>query len=398
MEPNPPLWRATNQPDRLAELTAKTSDANKETPLRRDVRSLGVLLGRVVVEQAGPVLFDTVEHLRRLLIQHREQAATAQSDDMDTLLQQAKAHVALLGVATAYRVTKAFAAYFELTNLAETNHRKRRRRAAELHTDEPPLPGSLRGTLLRMQKAGVTLQEALAAFGEIEVQPVFTAHPTEITRRAVLLKRRRIAGELEKLDRLPLPDSLAQDCEDIILGEITALWQTDEVRLQKPTVPDEIRTGLSYYVMTLFDAVAKIYEGIAADFREVYGAEMEMASLPVCVRFGSWIGGDRDGNPFVTPQCTRQALDLARAMVLSHYIQELTLLVRRLTVSTHQVNASPELRERLERYDREIAEPTAELSRTPHSEAYRRLLLMMGERLRRARDQHSQPGAYSAAE
>jgi phosphoenolpyruvate carboxylase len=398
MEPNPPLWKATNQPDRLAELTAKTSDANKETPLRRDVRSLGVLLGRVVVEQAGPVLFDTVERLRRLLIQHREQSATAQSDDMDALLQEAKAQVAVLGVATAYRVTKAFAAYFELTNLAETNHRKRRRRAAELHTDEPPLPGSLRGTLLRMQRAGVTLEEALAAFGEIEVQPVFTAHPTEITRRAVLLKRRRIAGELEKLDRLPLPDSLAQACEEVILGEITALWQTDEVRLQKPTVPDEIRTGLSYYVMTLFDAVAKIYEGIAADFREVYGTELDMASLPVCVRFGSWIGGDRDGNPFVTPQCTRQALDLARSMVLSHYIQELMLLVRRLTVSTHQVNASPKLRERLERYEHEIAEPTAELSRTPQSEAYRRLLFMMGERLRRARDQRSQPGAYAAAD
>src|SRR5271165_3029043 len=398
MEPNPPLWRATNQPDRLAELTAKTSDANKEAPLRRDVRSLGVLLGRVVVEQAGTVLFDTVERLRRLLIQHREQAATAQSDAMDALLQEAKAQVASLDVATAYRVTKAFAAYFELTNLAETNHRKRRRRASELHTDEPPLPGSLRGTLLRMKKAGVTLQEAVAALSEIEVQPVFTAHPTEITRRAVLLKRRRIAGELEKLDRLPLPDSLAQACEDVILGEIAALWQTDEVRLQKPTVPDEIRTGLSYYVMTLFDAVARIYEGVAADFREVYGAEMEIASLPVCVRFGSWIGGDRDGNPFVTPQCTRQALDLARAMVLSHYRQEIALLVRRLTVSTHQVAASAELRERLERYEREIGEPTAELSRTPHSEAYRRLLLMMGERLQRARDQRSHAAAYESAD
>ena len=398
MEPNPPLWSAPNQPGRLAELTAKTTDANKEAPLRRDVRSLGVLLGRVLVEQAGPALFDTVERLRRLLIQHREQGSTAQSHDTDALLQEAKAQVAALDVDTAYRVTKAFAAYFELTNLAETNHRKRRRRAAELHTDEPPLPGSFRGTLLRMKRAGVTLEQALAAFGEIEVQPVFTAHPTEITRRAVLLKRRRIAGELEKLDQLPLPDSQAQACEDVILAEITALWQTDEVRLQRPTVPDEIRTGLSYYVMTLFDAIAKIYEGLAADFREVYGAELDMVSLPVCVRFGSWIGGDRDGNPFVTPECTRQALELARAMVLSHYLQELALLVRRLTVSTHQVVASAELRERLERYEREIAEPAAELSRTPHSEAYRRLLLIMGERLRWARDQRSRPGAYPSVD
>lgn len=398
MEPNLLLWSAPNQSERLSELTAKTSDAIKEVPLRRDVRSLGVLLGRVLVEQAGPALFDTVEHLRRLLIQHREREAKSHGDETATLLQEAKAAVTSLDLGTAYRVTKAFAAYFELTNLAETNHRKRRRRAAELHTDEPPLPGSFRGTLLRMKQAGVTLEQALTAFDEVEVQPVFTAHPTEITRRAVLLKRRRIAAELEKLDQLPLPDSQAQACEEVIVSEITALWQTDEVRLQRPTVIDEIRTGLSYYVMTLFDAAGKIYEGIAADFREVYGAELEMASVPVCLRFGSWIGGDRDGNPFVTPQCTREALELARAMVLAHYFQEMGLLVRRLTVSTHQVPASAELRDRLERYERDIAEPAEELSRTPHSEAYRRLLLMLGTRLRYAREQRLHPAAYVSAE
>ena len=377
------------------ELTAKTSEPIKEAPLRRDVRSLGILLGRVLVEQAGAKLFDTVERLRRLLIQHREQAA--KNEGSDALLSEAKGEVASLDVALAYRVTKAFAAYFELTNLAETNHRKRRRRAAELHTDEPPLPGSFRGTLLRMKQAGITLDQALAALAEIEVQPVFTAHPTEITRRAVLLKRRRIAAELEKLDRLPLPDVQAQECEDTILGDITALWQTDEVRLQKLTVVDEIRTGISYYVMTVFDAVPKIYEGIAADFRDVYGAELDIVSLPVCLRFGSWIGGDRDGNPFVKPESTREALELARVMVLSHYLQEVAVLVRRLTVSSHQMQESTELRELRERYEEKIGEPVEELSRTPRSEAYRRLLVMMGARLRYARDERSHRFAYESA-
>src|SRR5271157_6620200 len=361
METIPPLWGAANQSDRLAELTARSSDANKDAPLRRDVRSLGILLGRVLTEQAGPELFQHVERLRRLLIQHREQGNESEGPESAPLLEAAKAEVAALSLDSAYRVTKAFAAYFELTNLAETNHRKRRRRAAELHADEPPLAGSFRGTLLRMKQAGITLEQALVALAEIEVQPVFTAHPTEITRRAVLLKRRRIAGELEKLDQLPLPDAQAQACEDIILGEITGLWQTDEVRLQRLTVIDEIRTGLSYYVMTLFETVPKIYGGIAADFREVYGAELDIVSLPVCLRFGSWIGGDRDGNPFVTPSCTREALELARAMVLSHYIQELSLLVRRLTVSTHQVAVSEEMRTRLERYQQCIAEKAEEL-------------------------------------
>jgi phosphoenolpyruvate carboxylase len=397
MDTNPPLWGAANQQERLAELTARSSDVNKDAPLRRDVRSLGVLLGRVLVEQAGPQLFDQVERLRRLLIQHRELTLNGNGDEALSLMQNARAAVASLDVDTAYRVAKAFAAYFELTNLAETNHRKRRRRAAELHADEPPLAGSFRGTLLRMQQAGITVEQALAALAEIEVQPVFTAHPTEITRRAVLLKRRRIAAELEKLDRLPLPDLQARASENIILTEISALWQTDEVRLQRPMVTDEIRTGLSYYVMTLFDAVGRLYEEIASDLHEVYGEEGEMASLPVCLSFGSWIGGDRDGNPFVTPECTREALELARAMVLTHYLQEVGLLVRRLTVSTHQIAGSEELLHRLEHYEHTIAEPVADLHRTPRSEAYRRLLLMMGERLRRAREQRDFAGAYASA-
>ena len=398
MEPNSPLWGATDQIERLAELTAPRSQPSKDAPLRRDVRSLGILLGRVVTEQAGADLFQTVESLRRLLIQHREQRTQECSEAASPLLDEARNAVAALDLDTAYRVAKAFAAYFELTNLAETSHRKRRRRAAELHSSEPPLAGSFRGTLLRMKHAGITAEQAMAALREIEVQPVFTAHPTEITRRAVLLKRRRIAAELEKLDQLPLTDARARMCESVILGAITALWQTDEVRLQRPTVIDEIRTGISYYVMTLFEATERMYDSIAAGFREVYRTEVDRIELPVCLRFGSWIGGDRDGNPFVAPQCTHDALDLARAMVLAHYIQELGQIVRQLTVSTHQVVASAELLDRLEKYATAVGAPAAELSRTPHSEAYRRLLLMMGERLRLAREQKSSQSAYQSAD
>ena len=396
MKRNPPLWGAADQSERLAELTANRSEAIRDAPLRRDVRSLGALLGRVLIEQAGPSLFETVEKLRRLLIEHREKTPSTANGYNAALLEDAKSVVASLDLAAAYRVSKAFATYFELTNLAETNHRKRRRRAAELHADEPALAGSFRGTLLRMKQSGISPEQALAALAEIDVQPVFTAHPTEITRRAVLLKRRRIAGELEKLDQLPLSNAQAQDCEDVILGEITALWQTDEVRLQRLTVIDEIRTGLSYYVMTLFDAVPKIYAGIAADFREVYGAQLDIVSLPICLHFGSWIGGDRDGNPFVTPFCTREALELARTMVLTHYMQDLSQLVRRLTASGHQVAITDELHAKLRDYEARIAEPAEELSRTPQSEVYRRLLLIMRARLVYARDQRDHAGAYAS--
>src|SRR5215469_16575750 len=138
MAPNKPLWGATSQTDRLAELTANTTDPLKEAPLRRDVRSLGILLGRVLVDQAGAELFDTVERLRRLLIEQREQANPQENKESSAVLVDSKTSIGSLDIATAYRVAKAFAAYFELTNLAETNHRKRRRRATALHSNERP--------------------------------------------------------------------------------------------------------------------------------------------------------------------------------------------------------------------------------------------------------------------
>jgi phosphoenolpyruvate carboxylase len=244
-----PLWSTDDQNSLLAELTASTSDPAKELPLRRDVRCLGMLLGKVVVDQAGEPLFDVVEQLRHLLIHHRKHlSGEGQSGLEDQRMARARDIVAGLGVEDAYRVTKAFAIYFELTNLAETNHRKRRRRAAKLHPEQPPLAGSFRGTLLRMRSKGLSAEQALAALRLIKVTPVFTAHPTEVARRTVLLKRRRIAKQLQRLDRLPLASSDAAQLEAAILAEITALWQTDEVRLEKPLVTDEIRMGLDHYL------------------------------------------------------------------------------------------------------------------------------------------------------
>src|SRR4029077_8279651 len=206
-----------------------------------------VLLGQVLVEQAGQGLFDEVEQLRRLLIQHRKQVQRhADSAASTELIGQAQSLISKMDLAKAYQVTKAFAIYFDLTNLAETNHRKRRRRAGKLSQHVPPA-GSFRGTLSRLKQAGLSAQEALAALGRICVTPVLTAHPTEVARQTVLLKRRRIAEELERLDRLPLTTEEAEDCENNIRAEVTSLWQTDEVRMAKPTVDDEIRMGLRYF-------------------------------------------------------------------------------------------------------------------------------------------------------
>jgi phosphoenolpyruvate carboxylase len=341
-----PLWKADEQKDRLYELTAPTDDSAKEHALRRDVRSLGALLGRVLVEQVGQELFDTVEELRRLMIRHRERvghspAAAARGE----LMAKAQAMISEMDLTRAYQVTKAFAIYFELANLAETNHRKRRRRAGQLNRQRAPLPGSFHGTLLRVKESGISADAALAAIREVKVTPVFTAHPTEVARQTVLLKRRRIAEQLERLDRLPLTLGEAMRCEQIIHAEIVSLWQSDEVRQSKPTVSDEIRMGLRYFRLSLFETLPRLYAEVAESIGEVYGKVPE--ALPNVLSFGSWIGGDRDGNPLVKPECVQDALEQARSLILREYIRTVEFLSDCLSSSSRQVGASAELLARL---------------------------------------------------
>ena len=379
-----PLWGAEDQAVRLAELTAPTGDLAKELPLRRDVRSLGTLLGRVMVEQAGEPLLEVVEQLRRLLIQYREQQS---AETLSPSFEEARSIIATLPVEDAYRVTKAFAIYFELTNLAETNHRKRRRRAAKLARAQPPLEGSFRGTLRRLRRCGFTAEQALAALQQIRVVPVFTAHPTEIARRTVLLKRRRIAKQLERLDRLPLSDADAQKFESLIFGEITALWQTDEVRVQKPLVTDEIRMGLDHYAMSIFEALPALYTEMEQTFEECYGASIE---LPEVLFFGSWIGGDRDGNPFVTSDSTREALQRARNTILGHYISEMERARDRISSSVRQVPASETLHSKCAEYAARIGDEHSHLARISETELYRRFMNFVILRLRETRAEKSE--------
>ena len=369
-----PLWGARDQVARLAELTASTDDRAKEHPLRRDVRSLGILLGRVLVEQAGSEIFENVERLRRLLIQARVNSAAGGQDLHNGEMAESRKVVGNLSVQDAHWITKAFAIYFELTNLAETNHRKRRRRAGRVHPDQAPLPGSFRGTLLRMKEAGMSGEQALDALRKVKVLPVFTAHPTEVARRTVLQKRRRIARLLEQLDRLPLPQADAFSLENAIAVEISALWQTDEVRVQKPLVTDEIRMGLDHYPMSIFESLPRIYIEIRESFREVYGLDLGVDDVPQVIAFGSWIGGDRDGNPFVTPESTREALQRARNTVIAHYVAEVERIIEQVSSSCKQAGVSREFQKRLEEYTQTVGEEPARMARISETELYRRFL------------------------
>jgi phosphoenolpyruvate carboxylase len=394
-----PLWKADDQKARLSELTAQSDDPAKDHSLRRDVRSLGALLGRVLVEQVGQELFDTVEELRRLMIQHRQRGQ--HSDARHSLpgahgefMASAQTMISEMDLTRAYQVTKAFAIYFELANLAETNHRKRRRRARQLNGQRAPLPGSFHGTLLRLKEAGISADAALAALRQITVTPVFTAHPTEVARQTVLLKRRRIAEQLERLDRLPLAVGEAWRCEQIIHAEITSLWQTDEVRQTKPTVDDEIRMGLRYFRLSLFETLPRIYAEVAESGREVYGTVLDAAQLPILLSFGSWIGGDRDGNPLVKPESVKYALDLARAVILREYIRGVEFLSDCLSSSLRQADASAEILSRLAQYERSMRDASMLWGPGNTVEHYRRFLSYVVHRLQRSREATRAQHAY----
>jgi phosphoenolpyruvate carboxylase len=393
-----PLWKADDQKSRLSELTASSNDSSKDHSLRRDVRSLGALLGRVLVEQVGQELFDTVEELRRLMIRHRERVGHSPVvAARGELMVRAQAMISEMDLARAYQVTKAFAIYFELTNLAETNHRKRRRRAGQLDRQRAPLAGSFRGTLLRMKEAGISADEAFMALRRVMVTPVFTAHPTEVARQTVLLKRRRIAEQLERLDRLPLTVGEALRCEQIIHAEITSLWQTDEVRQTKPTVDDEIRMGLRYFRLSLFETLPRIYAEVAESVRDVYGMALDAEELPNLLSFGSWIGGDRDGNPLVKPECLKDALELARTVILREYIRQVEFLSDCLSSSSQQVAASAEMVTRLAQYKGSM--PAASMLWGPGNtvEHYRRFLSYVLHRLQRSREGLNAQDSYKNA-
>ena len=403
------LWSEDDQRKRLEELCAGSADPAKELPLRRDVRSLGILLGRVLVEQEGESFFEVVEQLRRLLIQHREQSLVGaasggagsrdfNSGSADDSMARAREIIGRLPIEDAYRLTKAFGIYFELTNLAETNHRKRRRRAARLEESRTPAEGSFRGTLVRLKSAGLSLEALRAALDKIHVTPVFTAHPTEITRHTVRLKRRRIASFLERLDELPLAHLEAQDLEAQILAEITALWQTDEVRMNKPTVRDEIYMGLDYFPMVMFESLPRLYAELEDSLRDVYAAGAEAKPrVPNLLHFGSWIGGDRDGNPHVTADCTRDALNMARHMVVDHYLAEVTRLVGHLSMSVRRIGISAELKQRVLEYERLLGEEHSRWKRITDAELYRHFLELMAARLRFTREPARNGLGYGSA-
>ena len=332
---------------------AVRADESTDAPLRRDVRLLGDLLGRVLVEQDGESLLDDVERLRGLA---RAARATGPQDDL-------AAAVAELSLERQASVLRAFAAYFQLANVAEQQHRIRRRRVYA--HEERVLTESLEESFSLLE------HEPREIARRVSLELVLTAHPTEAARRTVLTAHLRVGALLAELDDALLSHTRRNEIESELATQITTLWQTDEVRSKRPRVLDEIRNGLWFFEQSLIDAA----ERLLADYRT------HLPDAPPPLRFGTWIGGDADGNPNAGAETVNEALERARTLLRVLYRDEVRALAAAIGVSSRLVEVDPELVESIARDERELPEYAAEIGDQNLDEPYRRKLSFMWRRL-----------------
>ena len=336
--------------------------------LRDDVRTLGALVGELLAEQCGPAFLAQVEDIRRLAIRRREQG-----EPVDALA----ARLAEAPQGEAVQLVRAFAAYFGAINLAERVHRIRRRRDYERDSDQPQ-PGGFEAVLRDLRDDGVTFAELQATLPRLWVEPVFTAHPTEAVRRAMLEKERDIVERLvADIDRTRTPVERRADLERIRLA-LTSAWQTSDAPAHKPTVADEVEHVGYYLANVLYRVLPVYYEAFADAVHKVYGRAL---AVPQVLRFGTWVGGDMDGNPNVGAETIRAALDAQRAQAIARYRGDLRTLGDALTQSLGRVEVDAAVLARADEYARHLPEAAAGLSPRLAEMPYRRLLDLMQARL-----------------
>lgn len=303
-------------------------------PLRRDVKMLGNILGDILVYHGGVELFEKVEKIRAMCKTLRNE------HDRDTY-PALKEEIAGLSVPMRKNIIRAFSVYFHLINAAEQNHRIRRRRDYLLKSEISAQPDSIEAAILSLKDNYITSDIIQNVLNTISLELIITAHPTEATKRSILEIQKRIADILKSLDNPILSRKERERIEESLFNEVSVLWQTDELRDRKPTVIDEVRNGLYYFDQTLFDVLPEIHQEVETSLKDHY-PEHEW-KVPHFLRFGSWIGGDRDGNPNVTPDITWETLQRQRRLVLKKYKAVLVDLMKRFSHSTTRVAVSEEL-------------------------------------------------------
>src|SRR5690625_4638949 len=359
----------------MTAVSAERDSARQEMPdqLRGDVRLLGEMLGTVLAESGGEDLLADVERLRRAVIGARDGLVSGE---------EITALVASWPLERATEVARAFTVYFHLANLAEEHQRIRALRERD-DADNPPRE-SLAAAVRQIQKnSGEDTVRALVE--GMEFHPVLTAHPTEARRRAVSTAILRISGQLEHLRGAHPGSTVEAEARRRLIEEIDLLWRTSQLRYTKLDPLDEVRTALSAFDETIFDAVPQIYRSLSTAL-DPQGAGVRPARATPFVRYGSWIGGDRDGNPFVTHEVTREAITIQAEHVLRALEHACGRIGATLTVYGNLTPANGDLRDTLATAQAGHPRAMAEITKRSPNEPHRQLLLFATERIRATRD------------
>lgn len=338
--------------------------------LRRDIDLLADMLSEVLLTHGGRNLVNTVETIKGL-------SKTARFEASTDAYQQLRAEIAGLKGEGRQDVIRAFSTYFHLINVAEQNHRIRRNRKYQLEDTKTDQPFSIENAILNLKEAGYTADDVQQALPHLSLELIMTAHPTEATKRQVLEIQKRLGLRLKELDNPVLTEKELDFVKENILNEVAILWQTNELHSKKPTVPDEVKSGLYYFDQTLFEVLPDIHRELEISLRKHF-PEVSW-KVPNFLRFGSWIGGDRDGNPFVTHDVTWKTLELQRDLILKKYLEAFDYLIDRYSYCTTRIKVSAELMQLVvKKEDKYLNAHT----RWPvETEMYRRALTFMRYRL-----------------
>ena len=356
----------------------------KHSALRDDVHVLGALVGDVLKEQGGDALFDLVEKDRRLSIRRR-------AGDKEAAVEL---NVQLRGRApqVARDLARAFSIWFRAVNLAEKVHRIRRRRGYFLEASKRAQPGGVEAALNDLKSRGYTLEKVLELLQRIRIEPVFTAHPTESARRTMLRKNQRIAGLLlDRLDPTLTPQELRRNWSRV-RTEVTTAWQTEDHPRERLTVADEREHVVFYLAEILYRIVPDFYDEIAEALAKLYGVAADSLELPDMIRFGTWVGGDMDGNPDVHAKTIRETLARQQQVIVNAYFSECGRLAQLLSQSASRSTVQPELSQRIELYASLLPGAQGITPMRHDRMPYRVFLGQVAERLRLTYDRR--PNAY----
>jgi len=313
----------------------------KDAALREDVHALGGLIGETLRDQGGEEFFDLVEGDRVAALKRREGDAQGAADLQNRATGRSPT--------AATDLTRAFSIWFMAVNTAEKAHRVRRRREY-LSDSSTSQPGGIADCIGRLQRSGVSLEQAVDLISKMSIEPVFTAHPTESTRRTILRKQQHIAHDL--LERTN-PGSTRAEVDTLwarMRSEITSIWQTEEHPREGLTVVDEREHVLFYLIDILYRVVPLFYEEIEAALAHAYSVPVETLDVPNILRFGSWVGGDMDGNADIHGKTIRETLHRHQQLIVSTYFSECGQLAESLSQSANRVGVSAKLAERIEGY------------------------------------------------